>query len=132
MKTKIRMILFLSILTFIACEDSNEIIPINESDKLIGSWINPIETDNGLKLTRVNDLNKDEYGISFLTNKECIERSSGWCGTPPITFFDFQGTWTRNDMIITISIDNGIDGLVDIKWEIKSLNDEYLIIERLE
>ena len=131
MKTIIKTVLFLLLVTFIGCDDDSEPITINESNKLIGYWINPVYTDLELKLERANSLKENEYGIAFLEESTCIERSSGWCGTPPITFFDFQGTWTKNDAIIIMTIDNGINGLEEIKWEIKILNDNYLIIERL-
>lgn len=131
MKTIIKTAFFLLIVTFIGCEDDNETISINESNKLIGYWINPVYNESELKLERASSLKENEYGIAFLEESNCIERSSGWCGTPPITYFDFQGTWTKNDTIIIISIDNGINGLEEIKWEIKTLNDNYLIIERL-
>jgi len=131
MKTIIKTVLFLLLITSFGCEEDNETITINESDKLIGHWINPTYNDLELKLTRSSSLRKDAYGISFLTENQCIERSSGWCGTPPLTFFDFQGIWTRNDAIIIITIDNGLNGLEDIKWQIKTLNDNNLIIERI-
>lgn len=131
MKTIIKTLLFLFMISFIGCENDNESITINESNKLIGYWINPVYTDSELKLERANSLKENEYGIAFLEESNCIERSSGWCGTPPITFFDFQGTWTKNDSIIIITIDNGINGLEEIKWEIKILSDKYLILERL-
>lgn len=131
MKTIIKTVLILLIVTFIGCDDDSEPITINESNKLIGYWINPVYTDSELKLQRASSLKDNAYGIAFLEERMCIERSSGWCGTPPITFFDFQGTWTKNDSIIIISIDNGINGLEEIKWEIKTLSEKYLILERL-
>ncbi|MDP3946074.1 MAG: hypothetical protein Q8Q51_09270 [Lutibacter sp.] len=131
MKTIIKTVLFLLIVTSFGCEKDNETITINESDKLIGHWINSVSNDAELKLTRANSLKNDAYGISFLTKSQCIERSSGWCGTPPLTFFDYQGTWTRNDAILIITIASGINGLEAIQWEIKTLNDKYLIIERI-
>lgn len=131
MKTTLRIVLFLLLFTTIGCEDDYETIIINESDKLIGHWINPISNYPELKLTRANSLKQDKYGISFLERSMCIERSSGWCGTPPLTYFDFQGTWTRNDSSLIISIGSGANGIEDIKWKIKTLNDQYLIIERI-
>ncbi len=131
MKTIIKTVFFLLIVTFIGCEDDIEPITINQSNKLIGYWINPVYIESELKLERAKSLKENGYGIAFLEESNCIERSSGWCGTPPITFFDFQGTWTKNDAIIIITIDNGIIGLEEIKWKIKTLNDNYLIIERL-
>ncbi len=131
MKTIIKTFLFLLIVAHIGCESDNDPI-INESDKLIGSWINPVYNDSELKLERANALKKNEYGISFLTKSKFVERSSGWCGTPPITFSDFQGTWTKNESMITITMNNGINSLEDINWRIKTLNDKYLIIERIQ
>jgi hypothetical protein len=131
LKTIIKAVLFLVIVTQIGCEEDSQSIMIDETDLLIGHWINPISNDSELKLTRANSLKDDEYGISFLLENQCVERSSGWCGTPPLTFFDFEGTWTKNESILIMTIDNGMNGLEDVKWKIKTLNDNYLIIERL-
>ena len=128
MKTILKTVLFLLLVTTIGCSQENETIPINESDKLIGHWINPIYTGSELQLTRASSLKNNEYGISFLEKTQCVESSSGWCGTPPITFMDFQGTYTKNDSIIIITLDNGMQ---NIKWKIKTLNDKTLIMERM-
>lgn len=128
MKTILKTVLFLLLVTAIGCSQENETIPINESDKLIGHWINPIYTGSELQLTRASSLKNNEYGISFLEKTQCVERSSGWCGTPPITFMDFQGSYTKNDSIIIITLDNGMQ---NIKWKIKTLNDKTLIMERM-
>lgn len=128
MKLLIKAFLLLLIITNIGCDNESESITINDN-KLIGYWVNPVSIDSELKFERANSLKKEAYGVSFLTDSKCIERSSGWCGTPPITFFDSQGTWTKKDSIITIILDNGLEGF---KWEIKTLNENYLIIERLQ
>jgi hypothetical protein len=130
MKTILKTILFLLLVTTIGCSQENETIPINASDKLIGHWINPVYTDTELQLTRASSLKDDGYGLSFLEKTQCVERSSGWCGTPPLSFMDFQGTWTRTDSVLIMTIDNGL-GLQNIKWAIKTLNDKTLILERM-
>ena len=129
MKTILRIVLFLSLVIGASCNDDNDGITIDENDQLIGSWINPISSDAELKFTRASALKKNAYGITFLQKSACVERSSGWCGTPPITYFDYEGTWSRKGNIITITIDNGMEA---IQWEIKTLNDDYLIIEMLQ
>jgi hypothetical protein len=131
MKTLLKTVLFLLLVTTIGCEDNNETIPINESNKLIGHWINPIYTGSELQLSRASSLKSDEYGLSFLEKTQCVERSSGWCGTPPLSFMDFQGTWTRTDSVLIMTIDNGLSGTQNIKWVIKSLDDKTLIMERI-
>lgn len=131
MKTILKTVLFLLLVTTIGCSPENEVIPINPSNKLIGHWINPVYTGTELQLTRASSLKDGEYGLSFLEKTQCVERSSGWCGTPPLSFMDFQGTWTRTDSVLIMTIDNGINGLQNIKWVIKTLNDKTLILERM-
>ena len=130
MKTILKTVLFLLLMTTIGCEDNNEPIPINESNKLIGHWIIPVYTDSELQLTRASSLKSNEYGLSFLEKTQCVERSSGWCGTPPLSFMDFQGSWTRTDSILIVTIDNGL-GMQNIKWIIKTLDDKTLVLERM-
>lgn len=130
MKTILKTVLFLLLVTTIGCSQ-NEPIPINESNKLIGHWINPVYTGSELQLTRASSLKSDGYGLSFLEKTECVERSSGWCGTPPLSFMDFKGSWTRTDSTLIITIDNGINGMQNLKWVIKTLSDTTLIMERM-
>jgi hypothetical protein len=130
MKAILKTILFLFLVTTIGCSQENESIPINESNKLIGHWINPVYNGSELQLTRASALKSEGYGLSFLEKTQCVERSSGWCGTPPLTFSDYKGSWTRTDSVIVVTINNGI-GLQDIKWKIKILDDKTLTMERM-
>lgn len=130
MKTILKTVLFLLLVTTIGCEDNDDTIAINESNKLIGHWINPVYKDSELQLTRASSLKSDGYGLSFLEKNQCVERSSGWCGTPPLTFSDFKGSWTRTDSVVMVTIDNGL-GMQNIKWVIKTLDDKTLILERM-
>ena len=128
MKTILKTVLLLLLVTTLGCTQENETIPINESNKLIGHWINPIYTGSELQLTRASSLKSDGYGLSFLEKTQCVERSSGWCGSPPLTFRDFEGSWTRTEAVLIITIDNGL-GTQNIKWVIKTLDDKTLIME---
>ena len=128
MKALLKTVLLLVLITTLGCTQENETIPINESNKLIGHWINPIYTGSELQLTRASSLKDDGYGLSFLEKTQCVERTSGWCGTPPLTFTDFKGSWTRTDSNLIITIDNGL-GTQNIKWVIKTLDDKTLIME---
>ena len=131
MKTILKTVLFLLLVTTMGCSPENEPISINESNKLLGHWINPVYNGTELQLTRASSLKSDGFGMSFLEKTQCVERNSGWCGTPPLTFFDFKGSWTLTDSILIITIDNGINGIQDIKWIIKTLDDTTLILERM-
>ena len=131
MKTILKTVLLFVLVATIGCSQENEVTPINTSDKLMGHWVDPIYSGSELQLTRASSLKNNEFGISLLEKTQCVERSSGWCGTPPLSFMDFKGTYTKNDSIITISIDNGLNGTQNIRWIIKTLDDKTLIMERI-
>ncbi|WP_323027843.1 hypothetical protein [Gelidibacter japonicus] len=131
MKPLLKAFLFLFIIINIGCENDSNSILIDESDMLIGYWINPVYSDSGTTFERANRFKDDGYGVAFLTENISLERSSGWCGTPPLIFADFQGKWKKNDSIITITIDNGLGGVMDNHWKIKTLDEKHLVIERM-
>jgi len=49
----------------------------------------------------------DEYGFTIFENGSFVEhKNAGWCGTPPITYADFEGNWTQqSDSILRINVD---------------------------
>lgn len=131
MKSLLKVFLFLFIMVNIGCDNNSESVMIDASDSLIGYWINPDYSDSGMRLERSNRFKNNAYGVAFLTENISLERSSGWCGTPPLIFADFQGKWKKSDSIITITIDNGMGGVMDNHWKIKTLDEKHLIIERM-
>jgi hypothetical protein len=129
MKTTFQLILIFAILTIIGCNKSDDIY-IDNNDILVGNWIDPEYEDSKTIFKRANELKKDGYGISFLKNNIFIERHSGWCGTPPLTFANYEGEWERKDSIIYITINNGMAGNTSYYYKIISLNETTLIIEK--
>lgn len=55
MKTILKMIIVFVLITTMGCSQ-NETIPIDESNKLIGHWINPVYTETNIQLTRASSL----------------------------------------------------------------------------
>lgn len=129
MKTIFNLTFIFTILTIISCNKSDDIY-IDENDMLFGNWINPVYEDSTTVFTRAIELKKDGYGISFLKNNKFIERHSGWCGTPPLSFSNYEGNWKKNNAIIEISMDNGMTGMTTYYLKIISLNENTLIVER--
>ncbi len=101
MKTKIYIILAI-VIAFISC-NKNENMPIVETNLLIGNWSNVIYENDQLIFNRVNELPNEEYGLSFKEEYPTfLEKTSGWCGTPPLSFFDIEGTWEVKKDILKI------------------------------
>ena len=131
MRTKTRLIIIMLGIAFIACEKNDENKTAN-SAQLIGSWHNLIYTDSIVTFTRSASLEENEYGFSFNEDNSFIERkNSGWCGTPPVSYTDFDGTWTNNDTIIEISVGYW-GGSAEYKWKIVTVDDVNLKIIILE
>lgn len=66
-------------------------------DGLIGYWINPTYSENSVTYDRADGF-VNGYGIAFLEEGEFLVRQNvGWCGTPPITYGDYEGTWEEDE-----------------------------------
>ncbi len=123
MKTGYTLIIALLLL---ACQ-SNTDIDINSENLLIGNWVNPSYENESITFQRAASLKKNAPGVSFQKNSVFIERTSGWCGTPPLTFYDEQGTWETQDSLILITNEN-FPG--NFNWRIISLDNKQLIVKR--
>ncbi|HEX9600577.1 MAG TPA: hypothetical protein VF985_03725 [Mariniflexile sp.] len=113
-------------LLLLACQGNTE-IDINSENLLIGSWIDSSYDNETITFQRAASLNENAPGISFKDNSVFIQRTSGWCGTPPLTFYDDQGTWKSQESLILISLEN-FPG--NFQWRIISLDNNQLIVKR--
>ena len=129
MKTVIVALLFT--LTLVSCQKLIDPVE-NGNAELIGSWTDPQYTDTIITYTRVSSLVENQYGISFKEGNKLVERqNSGFCGTPPITTADYEGTWTGNDSIVNISV-GFWGGTIDRTWRIITLNNQKLVISEIK
>lgn len=124
---KLCMFLSLAIL-FFACTKNAE-KPLNENNLLLGNWTNAQydETAEILALERVENLPKDSYGVSFREENIFVARTSGWCGTPPLTFFDAKGTFKVTKDLVEVKTDM-YPG--DFNWRIIALTNKKISVKR--
>ena len=112
-------------LALISCKE-NDFDSGENSEKLVGYWVNPTYQDSITILEKASKLSDNNYGIAFMSDGKLVERkNSGWCGTPPISYGDFNGTWEMKDPVISISVDYW-GGKASYKWEIVSVTDDQL------
>lgn len=125
------IVMLTSIFIFNACKTSTEPI-INVSDKLIGVWVNAVAVDTLWRFERTSALQDTAYGFSFQSDNLFIERkNSGWCGTPPISYENYKGTWTTNDSVISINVGYW-GGTADYQWKLISVDDKYLTVCKMK
>ena len=99
---RLKTILILFFVTILSSCESNE-ITIDADNLLLGNWIAPIYDSETTTFKRGNALPKEGYGITFKQNGDFIERTSGWCGTPPLSYFNVDGDFTLENTLISIS-----------------------------
>lgn len=117
------ILLFATVL--FSCE-TNETI-IDSDNLLIGFWVAPIYDGETTTFKRANSLPNEAYGISFTGNGDFIEHTSGWCGTPPLSFFNIEGTFELENTLINISTQSYPSNYA---WRIISLTEEELVVKR--
>jgi hypothetical protein len=96
------------------------------TDNIIGSWIEPVYSDSSITFSKDILGTDDAYKITFKSDGRLVERkNAGDCGTPPISYADFDGTWSLNDSTITINVDFW-GGTADYQWRIISVSSSEL------
>jgi hypothetical protein len=127
-------LLLISIFLF-SCENNKEIIE-DSNNLLIGNWSSVSYQNEELIFSRVQTLPNETYGISFKEDNFFTERTSGFCGTPPLTFFDRQGMWTLDtdalkiyDQFITYEV--GAEPILWYNYQIVELTETQLILKRV-
>lgn len=97
--------------------------------QIIGSWIffEDVSNDTFFSIKKVKKLDHDKPGIVFKKNGKLIKRqNSGWCGTPPIAYANYDGTWElrKNTLSLKYSFNNGE---MEEEWEIIERKNSILI-----
>lgn len=119
-------IIFIGIAFLVSCSDSSE-LEIDTNNLLIGNWTQPTYTNETITFERSNTIQNDNYGVSFKQAGLFVERSSGWCGTPPLVFANYEGTWQLHGTLISVMNQN-FPG--DFNWRIISLTENQLTVKR--
>jgi hypothetical protein len=87
------------ILVLAACSSTSEPEPgPGPQGSLVGVWIFENETEDGTRTyTRAAALAGDRNGYEFGGHGGLKVRTSGWCGTPPLTWANLDGLWEEVD-----------------------------------
>jgi len=129
---KILPVLFLFSILIVLSPGCSKDETYQHDDILIGYWVNPVYSGQEITFMRSNSFMSNEYGIYFKENMNLVERkNAGWCGTPPVSYDDFEGTWkqTANRLLLHLSY---WGGWMDVEWQIVSLDEELLIVKVIE
>lgn len=130
MKKSLLFLVVILVAFLTSCQSDNELIP-EDSELLVGHWVSPVYVDSLVLFTRADALKENDFGISFYKDDKLIERqNAGWCGTPPISFGNYNGTWSKNGDYVDISVDFW-GGKASYKWKIVDINTKTLTIYKV-
>ena len=85
---------------------SNNVDQQISTDTFIGTWIESGYENSISVMAKSDSLVQDKYGFTFFAKGEFLERkNAGWCGTPPIAYDNFRGSWIKScDSVIDIRV----------------------------
>jgi hypothetical protein len=125
---KLASLLFITTILY-GCSD--EKIDIDPDNLLIGTWNYSEYLGNSSIYLRSNSF-IDEHCYRFNADGTLLERkNAGWCGTPPVTYADYAGTWRIiNDTLIRIDVAYW-GGNTRYNLDIESVDEDSLSIIQL-
>jgi len=114
---------FICILLY-SCSKDN--IPFDPENPFLGYW-NYYSNQDSVSVYKRNTGFTESPGYKFNSDGTLIQRkNSGWCGTPPISYFDYPGDWTvLNDTLIGIQVGYW-GGIETYNMDIESVDSEFL------
>lgn len=121
-----RVFLILMVLFLVLSGCRKDEIRIDRNNLLIGVWNYSEYSQNNSVYARQKDFIQNP-GFKFNADGTLVERkNAGWCGTPPVTYADYDGTWTMlNDTVMQIS-DGYWGGTTTYKLDIESVTADSL------
>jgi len=129
-----RLVAFLIVMVLmVSCEkDLMELEALGSNVEIVGTWIENEYKGDTLLLQRNGAFDKEKYGFTISEDGTFVEhKNAGWCGTPPITYDSFNGTWEAvSDSLLDITVAYW-GGMITYQMRIVSLDAEELAIRYL-
>jgi len=92
------------------------------TDEIIGKWGWVDFEDDLQTFERITEFG-ETYGFEFENDTDMVEWTSGWCGTPPLSFFKMPTTYTLSDSILEF------DTWWEAKYKVVKCSDNELLLE---
>ncbi len=117
----------------VACEkEMQEADALGANSTITGAWVENGYVENMTMFQRSEALEASKYGFILGGDGSFVERkNSGWCGTPPIAYADYEGTWEAlSDSLLEVTVGYW-GGVMTYQMRIVSLESDQLKIRYL-
>jgi hypothetical protein len=129
-----KRLLFLALMMgFFSCEaDLLNMEALGDNADIVGTWVEDEYQGDTLYLDRSRAFDKNKYGFTIHEDGTFTEhKNAGWCGTPPITYDSFEGSWEAvSDSLLDITVGYW-GGVMTYQMRIVYLDTEKLAIRYL-
>lgn len=132
------ILLLVTFISVVSC-NSEEILPAekgeiyNENNPLLGYWVAGDYKEDIRTFTRANEFDPEKAGFAFFENGKLVERgNSGWCGTPPVSYTNYEGQWSVDEDNYLILNSTYWGGERTIAFEIAALDKNTLELKYIE
>lgn len=128
-----QLVFLIVVFLLVSCEkESMELAALGSNASIVGTWVDDGQKGDTLLLQRAGAFDKEKYGFTINDDGSFIERkNSGWCGTPPIAYDNFEGSWEAvSDSLLDITVAYW-GGVITYQIRIVYLNAEELAIRYL-
>lgn len=126
------VILLLPGILFSCVKEDPEMENLGQNTGIVGTWVEVGQDGGRMWLSRSGELDPDRYGFTLRENGDFIEhKNAGWCGTPPITYAEYEGSWFAvSDSLLEVTVGYW-GGTMTYQMRIVSLDEEQLSIRFL-
>ncbi len=128
-----KLVSLILLVMLVSCEkEFLEVGDLGENTGLVGTWVQEGYMGDTTLLKRMSALDEHQYGFTIVEDGTFIERkNSGWCGTPPIAYANYDGTWKAlSDSLLNITVGYW-GGVMTYQIRIVSLSEQNLAIKYL-
>ena len=128
-----KLIFLMVMVLLLSCEkEFLELDALGANAGIVGTWVEEGYRGDTTLLKRAGELDELKYGFTLNEDGTFIERkNSGWCGTPPIFYANYEGSWeTVSDSLLNITVGYW-GGMMTYQIRIVSMFGEDLAIKYL-
>jgi len=128
-----KLIFLMVMVLLLSCEkELMEMEALGANAGIVGTWIEEGYQGDTTLLKRAGKLNEVKYGFTINEDGSFIERkNSGWCGTPPISYANYDGSWEAvSDSLLNVTVGYW-GGMMTYQIRVVSLQGEDLAIKYL-
>ncbi len=128
MHSKLLLISTLMVVVLVAASCSSDNPTNPNGGSIIGAWgYDSYDAETGIEAyKRQGSLSGDKSGYQFDSHGVLLVRSAGWCGTPPLTYSNYEGSWVEESEDVLVLNRSDLGYTMSYKLEIVELTNDVL------